>query len=72
MSPGRIQGVLVDADIRCRFWEISSKLIASAQLAVHPPKVGKDGLQGVLDGMVQLKEGKVTGVKLVYRVDETP
>jgi hypothetical protein len=39
---------------------------------VHPPKVGKDGLQGVLDGLVQLKEGKVTGVKLVYRVDETP
>jgi hypothetical protein len=47
-------------------------LIASAQLAVHPPKVGKDGLKGVLDGMEQLRQGKVTGVKLVYRVDETP
>ena len=64
--------MLIDADTCGRFWEISSKLIASAQLAVHPPKVGKDGLQGVLDGLVQLKEGKVTGVKLVYRVDETP
>ena len=63
---------MCDADVCFRFWEISSKLIASAQLAVHPPKIGKDGLQGVLDGMVQLKEGKVTGVKLVYRVDETP
>jgi hypothetical protein len=72
VSPCTVQGRVYDADICCRFWEISSKLIASAQLAVHPPKVGKDGLQGVLDGMVQLKEGKVTGVKLVYRVDETP
>ena len=61
-----------ESHVLYRFWEISSKLIASAQLAVHPPKVGKDGLQGVLDGMEKLREGKVPGVKLVYRVDETP
>ena len=72
MSSTIVQELICDADIRGRFWEISSKLIASAQLAVHPPKVGKDGLKGVLDGMEQLRQGKVTGVKLVYRVDETP
>lgn len=47
-------------------------MIASSQIAVHPPRVGRGGLQGVLDGLEQLKEGKISGVKLVYRVDETP
>ena len=46
-------------------------MIASSQIAVHPPRVGRGGLQGVFDGLEQLKEGKVSGVKLVYRVDET-
>lgn len=55
-----------------RFWEISSKLIASAQIAVHPPKIGEGGLKGVLQGLDDLKEGRVSGVKLVYRVGETP
>ena len=54
------------------FWELSTKLIASKQIAAHPPKVGKDGLKGVLSGLEELKSGKVSGVKLVYRVDETP
>ena len=72
MSFTTLQVLICEANVLCRFWEISSKLIASAQLAVHPPKVGKDGLEGVLDGMEQLRQGKVTGVKLVYRVDETP
>ena len=72
MSFTALQVLICDSNVLRRFWEISSKLIASAQLAVHPPKVGKDGLEGVLDGMEQLRQGKVTGVKLVYRVDETP
>jgi hypothetical protein len=60
-----------DFEFGKKFWELSSKLIASSQIAVHPPKVGKGGLQGVLDGMEDLKEGRVSGVKLVYRVNET-
>lgn len=60
------------ADFGCeRFAELSSKLVASSQLAVHPPEVRKGGLQGVLEGMEDLKQGRVSGVKLVYRVDET-
>lgn len=61
----------IRADVVPRFIDISSKLLASAQIAVHPPKVGKGGLQGVLEGLDDLKEGKVSGVKLVYRVGET-
>lgn len=44
------------------------KLVASKQISVHPPKLGKGGLEGVLDGLQQLREGKVSGMKLVYRV----
>ena len=55
-----------------RFWDLSTKLIASSQISVHPPRVGKGGLQGVFDGLEQLKEGKVSGVKLVYRIEDTP
>jgi hypothetical protein len=36
---------------------------------VHPVKLGSGGLEGVLDGLDQLKEGKVSGVKLVYKID---
>jgi hypothetical protein len=58
-----------DFEFAKTFWELATKLLASQQLTVHPVKTGKGGLEGVLDGMNQLKEGKVSGVKLVYRVD---
>jgi len=53
------------------FWELATKLLASQQLTVHPTKVGSGGLQGVLKGLDELREGKVSGVKLVYKIDET-
>ncbi|KAI7325863.1 GroES-like protein [Hortaea werneckii] len=57
-----------DKEFGEKFWDISGKLITSKQISVHPPKVGKGGLEGVFDGLQQLREGKVSGVKLVYRV----
>jgi NADPH:quinone reductase-like Zn-dependent oxidoreductase len=53
-------------------FELTEELLRTGALKTHPEKVGKDGLKGVLDGMVQLKEGNVRGEKLVYKVDETP
>ncbi|KAF2160528.1 hypothetical protein M409DRAFT_70296 [Zasmidium cellare ATCC 36951] len=61
-----------DFEYARRFWELTQKLVNAGQIAVHPPKVGADGLVGVLDGLSQLMEGRVSGVKLVYRVEETP
>jgi hypothetical protein len=58
-----------DFEFAKTFWELATKLLTSQQLTVHPAKVGSGGLEGVLDGMNQLKEGKVSGVKLVYRID---
>ncbi|KAK0333243.1 hypothetical protein LTR91_024143 [Friedmanniomyces endolithicus] len=53
------------------FWALAEKLLAEGKLKVHPPKVEKGGLKGVFDGMQQLKEGKVSGTKLVYQIGET-
>lgn len=50
---------------------LTEKLLAEGKLRAHTPKVGKNGLQGVLQGLDD-KEGKVSGNKLVYLVDETP
>ncbi|KAJ5544505.1 Polyketide synthase enoylreductase [Penicillium sp. DV-2018c] len=47
-------------------------LLAQGKIKVHPLKVGKDGLKGVIEGLKLMKEGKVSGEKLVYNVDETP
>ena len=50
------------------FWNLATKLLASQRFIVHPVKSGSGGLTGVLDGLKELKEGKVSGVKLVYRI----
>lgn len=55
-----------------KFISIAESLLAQGKVKVHPPKVGKDGLKGVLEGLQLLKEDKVSGVKLVYNVSETP
>lgn len=55
-----------------KFWEVAGKLLANGQVKPHPHSVGKDGLKGVSDGLQQMKEGKVSGTKLVYRVADTP
>lgn len=59
-----------DFEFAKMFWDLATKLITSQQITVHPTKVGTGGLEGVLDGLEQLKEGKVSGVKLVYRIAE--
>lgn len=57
----------------CReFWKLSEGLIGEGKVRPHPVRVGEKGLEGVFEGMQMLREGKVSGVKLVYRVGETP
>ncbi|KAI0914942.1 putative zinc-binding oxidoreductase ToxD [Ustulina deusta] len=49
----------------------AEKLWAEGKLKTHPEKVGQRGLLGCLEGMEEMRRGQVSGVKLVYRVDET-
>lgn len=54
-----------------KFVEIAQLLLEQRKVKVHPPKVGKDGLKGVMEGLQLLKADKVSGEKLVYNVEET-
>ncbi|KAL0263387.1 hypothetical protein SLS55_002367 [Diplodia seriata] len=51
-----------------RFWKLTEELLAQGKLKVHPPQVREGGLEGVLDGLEDLRQDKVSGVKLVYLV----
>ena len=61
-----------DFDFAKKFGGIAEKLLAEGKFKVHPPSVRKDGLKGVLEGLQELREGKVSGAKLVYKISETP
>lgn len=50
------------------FWKIARDLLAEGKLQVHPTRVGKNGLQGVLEGLKELEQGGVSAEKLVYLI----
>jgi hypothetical protein len=61
-----------DFEFAKKFFGITEKLLAEGKLKPHPEKIGPNGLEGALQGLQDLKNDKVTGQKLVYRVKETP
>lgn len=61
-----------DFEYTKKFIKLTEKLLAEGKLKAHRTKVGADGLKGVLKGLEDMKAGKVSGEKLVYRVEETP
>lgn len=54
-----------------RFFPLLEKLWGEGKWMEHPREVRPGGLLGVLDGMKDMKEGKISGYKLLYRVEET-
>ena len=63
-----VSAKLQDFEFAKEFWNLATELLASKQVIVHPVEPGSGGLAGVLGGLNKLKEGKVSGVKLVYRI----
>jgi hypothetical protein len=61
-----------DFEYTKKFMAMTEGLLKEGKLKAHKQTVGKDGLEGVLKGMEDMKNGKVSGEKLVYRVAETP
>ncbi|KAF2138175.1 uncharacterized protein K452DRAFT_234937 [Aplosporella prunicola CBS 121167] len=55
-------------DFAARFWKLSGELLAQGKVKVHPLEVRDGGLDRVLEGMDDLRNDKVSGVKLVYKV----
>ncbi len=54
------------------WWSLSEDLFREGKIHTHKLRIGKDGLMGVLDGLQLMRDDKISGEKLVYRVDETP
>lgn len=53
------------------FWELSKDLLADGRVKAAKIAVdqGGKGLEGVLKGLEDLKQGRVSGTKLVYRIE---
>ena len=49
-----------------RFFAMAQDLLARGMFRPHPAEVRGGGLEGVLGGLQDLREKKVTGRKLVY------
>lgn len=47
------------------------RLLKDGRLKAHPYEVVPDGLNGVLTGLKNLKDGKASAVKYVYRIEDT-
>jgi hypothetical protein len=50
------------------FFRLAEELLSARKFKPHRATVGKEGLNGVLEGLQLMREGKVSGTKLVYRV----
>jgi hypothetical protein len=61
-----------DFEFASKFWAVAEKLLAEGKVKPHRPNVRPDGLKGILNGLQLMREGKVSGEKLVYNVAETP
>ena len=57
-----------DYEFASKFWKITGGLLNEGKIKAHPAKV-MDGLAGIPDGLQDLKDGKISGEKLVYRVE---
>jgi NADPH-dependent curcumin reductase CurA len=58
-----------DFEFGVKFWRISEDLINSGKIKPHKTEVRPGGLEAIPQGLQDLKDGKVSGVKLVYKVE---
>ncbi|KAG6988548.1 cytochrome P450 [Physcia stellaris] len=60
-----------DARFANMFVGVAEGLLREGKIKGHPASVRQGGLGGVLEGLQEMREGKVSGEKLVYRVADT-
>ncbi|OCK73716.1 oxidoreductase-like protein [Lepidopterella palustris CBS 459.81] len=58
-----------DYEFAVKFWKVTERLLNEGKIKAHPVKVMEGGLAGIPAGLQELKDGKVRGVKLVYRIE---
>lgn len=57
-----------DYEFAKKWSALTEKLVATGKIKPHPQKEGTGGLDGVLKGMEEMKERKISGEKLVYQI----
>jgi NADPH:quinone reductase-like Zn-dependent oxidoreductase len=58
-----------DWEFAVKFWRLSEELINSGKIRAHKAEVREGGLDAIPQGLQDLKENKVSGVKLVYQIE---
>jgi hypothetical protein len=62
------EGSKEDFEFAAKTWvPVAEKCLMEGKIKVHTPRVGR-GMENILDGLDQLKNNKVSGAKLVYRL----
>jgi NADPH:quinone reductase-like Zn-dependent oxidoreductase len=51
-----------------KWWTLATKLVAEGKIKPHRPIVREGGLGGVLQGLNDMRQQKIRGYKLVYRM----
>lgn len=59
------------SDFAVKWLEVVERLYARGRISMHRAEVRDGGLEGLLDGLDDLRNGRVSGVKLVYRVADS-
>ncbi len=72
MGDKRFPAAPEDFEFGKTWWSLAEKLLAQGKIRPHRMQVMTGGLQGAIDGMQLLRDAKVSGYKLVYRIEETP
>lgn len=68
MGSSEVPAVKADFEFGVMFARLTTELLAEGKLKPHPPDVRPGGLDGILDGLKDMKENKVSGLKLVYQI----
>jgi hypothetical protein len=58
-----------DHEFAKEFIVLAEKLLLDGIIKPHPKDV-RVGIEGILDGMQEIEDGKVSGVKLVYTIGD--
>jgi NADPH:quinone reductase-like Zn-dependent oxidoreductase len=58
-----------DWEFAAGFWRLSEELVNSGKIRAHRAEVREGGLDAIPQGLQDLKENKVSGVKLVYQIE---
>jgi hypothetical protein len=62
------EGEAKDFEFQAKTWiPVVEKLLAEGKIKVHKPRV-QSGIENILDGLDELRNNKVSGEKLVYRL----